>query len=129
VTIINRGNTAVTGTVVLAFTGAMPVRTAPARSTAIGLANLSPGASLSEQVNVSLGRAAWLHSESVPFRVLVEADGQRGDLPGSQALHTAPIPYLGTVWTWLPSGSVLLASLLAFVWEQIKPRLAARQER
>jgi hypothetical protein len=129
VTIVNRGPAAITGTVVLAFSGAAPVRTAPSKSTAIGLNGLQSGASQTEQVNISLSRSTWLRIEAMPFQVLVEANGQQGALPGSQVIYTGPVPYLGTPLAWLPAGPVLLAGLLAFLWEQLKPRLAGRRER
>jgi hypothetical protein len=129
VTIVNRGTAAITGTVVLAFAGAVPVQTAPSKSTAFALNGLQGGASQTEQINVWLSRSAWLRIEAMSFRVLIEANSQQGALPGSQVIYTGPIPYLGTPLAWLPTGSVLLAGLLAFLWEQIKPRLAGRRER
>jgi len=128
VTVINNGSAMITGTMVLTFTDVLPVQAASPKITAVSLPELPGGARLTERMSIAWGRFMWFRAENVPFQVLIETDGQRGTLPASQLIRAAPVPFLRTIFDWLTRSS-LLAGLLAFVWEQIKPRLAGRRER
>jgi hypothetical protein len=128
-TISNRGDTAISGTLVFAFTEKTPVHIMPSKSTAITLTELKHGESLTERLSILLNRSLWLREEAVSFQMLAEVKSRRGILPDSLAIHTAPIPYLSTIFAWLPTGSILLSGLLAFLWEAlIKQRLAPKQD-
>jgi len=123
VTVLNRGNVVITGTVVLEFSGTLPVRTVPSTSTIVELKDFKRGASQTARLTISLNRPIWLRAEDAQFQVFVEADGKRGALPETYLIRAAPIPYLGTSLAWLPTLSALFTGLLSLVWDVIKKRV------
>lgn len=126
VTISNLSDTMITGAVVFTFTETIPVQTLPSKRLAVRLEGLNRGESLTERLSVLLNRPIWLREESVQFQVSAEVNRQRGVLPHNFVIRTAPIPYLSTIFAWLPTGSILLNGLLAFIWEVFKGRPARK---
>jgi len=125
-TISNLSDTTITGTMVFTFTEMVPVQTLPSKRSAITLTALKSGERLTERLSILLNRPLWFRDENVHFQVSAEMNRSRRVLPHKLVIRTAPIPYLSTIFAWLPAGSILLNGLLAFIWEVFKGRLARK---
>lgn len=132
VTVHNTATHTVTGTLVVAFTGPVPVRLAAGTDSAIRLEGLAPGASHTQRLRFfrsePVSSASLLGSPGLPVRFTLSWAGS--PVPCADRaweLRPAPVYRLQAVLRWL--GGLLAAGaagLLKDLWDLLKHRLTAK---
>ncbi len=124
VTVANRGNEPISGTVAVVFNGTAGARPLPAETTGVELDQLAGGASLTKRMKFDISQNAS-RFDNVRLALQISAANQQMQPRELSQIAIAPIPYLRTVTAAAKffSLSAIVASVVTLVLNEIRKRL------
>jgi hypothetical protein len=122
-TVTNIGGQSFTGSVTVNFPGGVPVRPLASETTSIKIEKLSPNACVTSRLKFALRQQTRMFSgEVIPTRLLIATDDRSFNPVAGPQIAVAPLPFLRTINSLL-SNSVVVAAIVALLWEVMRKRL------